>query len=1724
MKKSGQAGEISEVASTKQQEARQGVTSIQQLGYSNFQRQANTNVKRSSVRSLRETFENAIKSEAPARANGVTPAPKEVPEDSPPRTESKRLSRFDLSRIPVKTRKPPQPAPEHCSESPESKVQTRVHNGTLQTVVSDDKNGNKVPDRVSVPLKPEVKAGVTKCKPGAGIFETETVNVQNKNNITGVSRYPVQSVGKSELVSTPTVVSTVSNIPVSTSREKRESGSPKSAKTTHNRLSASQLVIERLQQNLSTKLSPETIETLKRSYSPAIERKLRPSSLDSPKSLDYLGYTPSKSLFLSPVLNRYQGNNRTRLESPQTLSTKTNFECNKARLLTEDNEDRINNNSEPIRKEESTDKCLKSSHAVEDVVLRKPKLQETNTSEDSANEKAPKKNDTEISSGLSNGVSKDGYLSPRTNTDIRPLSHPEHLLSKYGGSKDLSGVLESPLNSESSSFEEYFSSPELRNPRSRFSSADTDYSFFEEKPKRVSWTTSLLQKLSHDRPAKKAKAVRKSRHGKLVRYPEENILSTEERFKLRHASHAKKYAEHLPGITKPVDKKIESRAVPEENKPTEPENALYVKHSDIVKDADKDAYASLISKLAEDCDEITEKQTETSKKTLSSCDLDTTENYETSEQNIYVNENIDFAEKEKELLENLASDSDYSDLSDPEIIHAFVASEKSFLASQERAKKAAVTEICEQSAIQNKPGLSETEQSEIRNLSIPKAGIFTPVSQISTSENTSLTEVDTNTRKETQTNITAATKEISQGGKRSQEEKDKPSGLRKLFFHNLFSSPKRHNADDRKISSQETVQLLTKGEQQKNAQKQTKQKYIGDSKVHPSKNKPILETAFLTNEPKKEIWPKAPTPDIYGKLPESNASQIQIENAQRNIHLRSRSLSPNSTRGRSSAEPQLSPNRTIPDTSLIIEERLQKLRHENQPPKRPSSTPLKRTRREDLFHRNNSLPSRVKIPSYPVKRSDSPPTPTNELPNNYHVYQNYTNVPRQPQARKEIDHTDEAVRSRNSISSCSSSSTIVPQESPVPWNTTITDFDQHAATSRKGQEGIKPVVQGVTSSSHLRYSSPSSETKFKEIRRGPVLYHPPEPQVFSGIPVSNFNEPFRVQNAPAPSGRISAPPVPYSSHYAKPRVITHEINTTSTKNGPHSFQNTYSHSNSGLLIPVYVEPKHSSPDLKQDSHRSRSLSPQHHRVTAGTYSKVPSPLARDASKTLTDKEKEAVYQHLRARSISPLSSYSPDSSGSSPGQQNFPHKLSRQEVEALYWEACRKRSTSQQLSPVSDPRLRGQYTSTGSLPGHAQHKSDERMLTRRQQVSMGSLGGSAQLARPQPIYQNASMSPQNSVMAQQQRSGRSRSVSPGPNLRGLGGRSLSLPRHVSSELSVAPQTGQVVVPGYFERGSAQRSTIGPINMHRQQSSPARSTPTIYEEASSFSSVELRHPQKLAQEQANENTPYPRSQSAVDVGMMGRDANRKSGRGVVPLGAEANKNSEAFYHPIFKRGSLLSNSTSSMDGTLTDSSTYTIGPPPPPKRVSFTNQQQSQEKSYWPTRNGLAPEPPTRQKRDVRMDSNDSDVFLPNSPKQPSSNYGLYVNVGPVGQRETKPAPPVRSVSGGLQAPDRPLPPVPRDAQRSHYGTVTPQHQRTAAIGQIQPRQVPPPANRWQLQSESESGSEAGEVQRIMQQAVHRRGAYYGGESQCCQLQRFTVDCRSVLSRTDHYFNYYFFFC
>uniref|UniRef100_A0A1B6E1T9 Actin interacting protein 3-like C-terminal domain-containing protein n=2 Tax=Clastoptera arizonana TaxID=38151 RepID=A0A1B6E1T9_9HEMI len=176
----------------------------------------------------------------------------------------------------------------------------------------------------------------------------------------------------------------------------------------------------------------------------------------------------------------------------------------------------------------------------------------------------------------------------------------------------------------------------------------------------------------------------------------------------------------------------------------------------------------------------------------------------------------------------------------------------------------------------------------------------------------------------------------------------------------------------------------------------------------------------------------------------------------------------------------------------------------------------------------------------------------------------------------------------------------------------------------------------------------------------------------------------------------------------------------------------------------------------------------------------------------------------------------------------------------------------------------------------------------------------------------------------------------------------------------------------------------------------------------------------------------------------------------------------------KYGTIYKHNNASSDGDLNSGSG---------KRVSFSPNHENDVNTgiYWPTRKGLAPEPPTR--RSVNE-----------TPQSPN-----YVNVNELKNQIS-------------QAPDRPLPPIPRRIPekqiRQNVGVIAPQQlravnspgrvvnqpttERVQALAnrwqQCEQQKVPVGSNRWHQQSDTESGSEAGEVQRIMQQ--NNNGTYF----------------------------------
>lgn len=180
-------------------------------------------------------------------------------------------------------------------------------------------------------------------------------------------------------------------------------------------------------------------------------------------------------------------------------------------------------------------------------------------------------------------------------------------------------------------------------------------------------------------------------------------------------------------------------------------------------------------------------------------------------------------------------------------------------------------------------------------------------------------------------------------------------------------------------------------------------------------------------------------------------------------------------------------------------------------------------------------------------------------------------------------------------------------------------------------------------------------------------------------------------------------------------------------------------------------------------------------------------------------------------------------------------------------------------------------------------------------------------------------------------------------------------------------------------------------------------------------------------------------------------------------------------PIFKRGSLISNSSNSVD--------YGTGQ----KRVSFSNQATKADvgTGIWPTKHGMAPEPPTRQHRVDRASttSETDSVFLHDVENQNNSNTNVYGNVLARSVSQNEPLP-----NNSEYDADRPLPPPPRGEpmrflRRSNSVRDQPKPRPGQPISRtdqpVEIRRNPNQPRRWPNFSESESGSEAGEIQRIL---------------------------------------------
>lgn len=921
----------------------------------------------------------------------------------------------------------------------------------------------------------------------------------------------------------------------------------------------------------------------------------------------------------------------------------------------------------------------------------------------------------------------------------------------------------------------------------------------------------------------------------------------------------------------------------------------------------------------------------------------------------------------------------------------------------------------------------------------------------------------------------------------------RPSGIRRLLPQGLFVQKHRHL--DR-TEEDAALERLLKGSDA--------------ARVYPSTNtaRPLLETAFLSDTSSKlpvrsavrqqqrsqssspASKHKQPSPKLRRRQKDVDQKSIQ-ENEQNSTRInnqtRSKSLSP--ARDRRGSATNSTSRRTIPDTSLVLEERLEHLRRTISPPpgrdvRRPSSTPPSEYHKRVPHLQNSSTSYSNKI-SQQERIFQYANAVHSDTPDGAY-YHSPPSRRRQQNKDPESDHkTGDKQRKVSGGSSASSSSSTIVAESPpitaLSWNPLLLNLENQALS---GSPDIRKLQQ-------QRQPHPSNRDgqHYGDIHRDtrnvtPDVYHhhpnsglarEPQrlPEVYHDSSVVRVRSPTSV-----PSGRLSAPPVSsyYNEDYPRRRVISPE---------PRSTHQEYEHEQ--LSVRSFSHP----PRLRQSNQTSSAQVVQQHAlrtdkrlvgpVTAHLHiSSQPRP--RDEKDT-SSKERQTTRHYMQQQ-------YRQLEDGLRTAPVSRYKKLSRQEVEALYWETQKLRaglsSLHQHISHA--PRLEDRLGSTASLPQSPPHsviRSEQnspmlfqlegvsRQPFRSQSVQNVGSGYASVIVRPQPMYNTAQ---QYQLMQQNRASNdsnirvsRARSASPGPNSsRHLSSRSLSLPRSITAPVlpEGVPYKANDDKVDYFKRGVPQRNTVGPIRMasHSPQIRQV-STPTIYEESPqqvgevkrAVYPDKYKHDTKVDGESGNKTNRLPSSKSensvvcVINRSPLSVDANdyKKSVSGKKnkkPL-SEGPVPQQPYYPPIFKRGSLISTSTSSVDG---------VESPVSPKRVSFTSRY-TNEPANWPTRNGPAPEPPTRQRK---LYSVESDVFLPDE------EYSTYINVP--------------------EAPNRPLPPVPRDADASVYGMILRKSRDTKSPASA----VPVPLHRWQQQSESESGSEAGEVQRILQQGSHGRGTYF----------------------------------
>lgn len=951
--------------------------------------------------------------------------------------------------------------------------------------------------------------------------------------------------------------------------------------------------------------------------------------------------------------------------------------------------------------------------------------------------------------------------------------------------------------------------------------------------------------------------------------------------------------------------------------------------------------------------------------------------------------------------------------------------------------------------------------------------------------------------------ITAST-ESNEAGRRKEP---KPSGIRRLLPQGLFAQ--KHRQVDRADEGSAQEPLLNRAD---------------PSRVYPvtTTARPVLETAFLSDSNSKlpvrsgvrqQQRSQSSSPALRHKQPSPRTRRRQDrdqtsiqENEQNSSRIsqqtRSKSLSP--ARDRSSSAASRTTKRTIPDTSLVLEERLHHIRREL------SSPP----------GRDVTRPSSATPPDYPNRvpqRHDSLPLSSNKTIQPEQIYQNtgrvYSSAPsnayyhsppsRRRQQNKEPKNDLKADDFRRKVSggssASSSSSTIVAESPPVSalsWNPLLLNLENNAISGspdiRKFQQHRQPQHANEDSGPYgeIRNSVDRDSSALISHRTdSPDSYSPSNSglsrkpqgllQVHHGPTVLQQRSPTSV-----PSGRLSAPPVAsyYSEDYPRRRVRSPE---------PHRSRQEYEYDQSSRRS-VSQPPRLGQSDQKSSLRPSfRPVNPTDKglaRPVAAELQIISSPQSRprpDDNANSRETQTSGSYIQLQHQQLER-------------NPRNRPHdqqrKLSRQEIEALYWETQKLReglsSLSQNMSPYA-PRLGVRYSSTASLPQQAfsayrssiRSEQSSPMLYQPEVMpkqpfrtqSVQNVGGDygSPILRPQPVYnivqQHQPVRQARTSHDTNARVPRARSASPGPNSnRHLSSRSLSLPRPIPAPIMLENQHYKASdnVMSHFARGVPHRNTIGPIrtSSHFPPSPQIRqqSTPTIYEESQQQvgDEVRLRHEEryehasevdagsgnKITRNANNKTHNYVNTVMNRNPSTGDRNGSNKSGSGKRSKKSSSQQlvSPQPYYPPIFKRGSLVSTSTCSVDG---------VDSPMSPKRVSFSSYD---EPLYWPTRNGPAPEPPTRQRK---VQSTVPDPFLR------SEEYTTYVNV--------------------LQAPNRPLPPVPHDVNGATYGIIS----RKSRDLKSPTSGFPVSAQRWQQLSESESGSEAGEVQRILQQGSHGRGTY-----------------------------------